>query len=81
MTPEDHQPPTTTPIDPLTIGELITLGEAAKFCDLTQGYLKDIARRGRLRAKKSGHYWLTTQAALEDYLKTKHRGKRTDLAK
>jgi len=81
MTPEDHQPPTTTPIDPLTIGELITLVEAAKLSGLGYEILRAIARKGRLRAKKSGNIWLTTLAAVEEYKNSRHRGSRTDLGK
>ena len=81
MTPEDHQPPTTPPIDPLTIGELITLPEAAELSGLSQALLRDIAQNGRLRAKKYGPVWLTTMAAIQVYKKSRHRGKRTDLGK
>jgi len=79
MTPEDHQPPTTSPIDPLTIGELITLSEAANLSNLSHSYLRDIANSGRLQTKKSGSIRLTTMAAIAEYKRTRHRGKRTDL--
>jgi len=81
MTPEDHQPPTTTPIDPLTIGELITLIEAAELSGLSYGLLRTISRKGRLRAKKYGNTWLTTMASVEEYKNSRHRGSRTDLGK
>ncbi|NWJ98977.1 MAG: hypothetical protein HXX20_24840 [Chloroflexi bacterium] len=81
MTPEDHQPPTTTPIDPLTIGELITLLEAAELSGLGYALLRRISGKGRLRAKKYGNTWLTTLAAVEEYKKSRHRGSRTDLGK
>jgi hypothetical protein len=71
----------TPPIDPLTIDELITLPEAAKLSGLSHGLLKDIAQSGRLRAKKYGRAWVTTLAAIEEYKKSRHRGKRTDLGK
>ncbi len=67
--------------DPLTIGELISLGEAAKLSGFSHVYLKDIAQSGRLRAKKIGRFWVTTLAAVEEYKETRHRGKRTDLDK
>lgn len=57
--------------DPLTIGELISLSEAAKLSGLTQDYLKKIAQTGRLRAKKIGRNWVTTQAAVDQYKKTR----------
>ncbi|NWJ98994.1 MAG: helix-turn-helix domain-containing protein [Chloroflexi bacterium] len=81
MTPEDHQPPTTTPIDPLTIGQLITLSEAAKLSGLGHNRLRRISEEGRLRARKSGNTWLTTLASVEEYKNSRHRGSRTDLGK
>lgn len=75
------QPVQPNALDPLTIGELISLAEAAQFSGITQSYLKQIAERGRLRAKKIGRNWVTTQAAVEEYKKSRHRGKRTDLDK
>jgi len=57
----------TSPIDPLTIGELISLAEAAQLSGFSHGYLRDIADSGRLRAKKIGRNWTTTLAAVEAY--------------
>lgn len=54
--------------DPLTVGELISLQEAAEYAGLTKGSLHDYIRRGRLRAKKIGAQWVTTRAAIDDYL-------------
>ena len=61
----DHTP------DPLAVGELISLAQAAEIADLSQRYLGIIAASGRLRAKKIGRNWVTTQAAVEEYLKTR----------
>ena len=61
----------TSPIDPLTIGELISLTEAADFSGLSAEYLRTIAVKGRLRAKRVGTQWATTKTAVEDYLKTR----------
>jgi hypothetical protein len=69
------------PIDPLTIGELITLPEAAQLSGLSHALLRDIVGKGRLRAKKYGPMWLTTMAAIEEYKNSRHQGKRTDLGK
>jgi hypothetical protein len=79
MSQEDNEP--TSPIDPLTIGELITMSEASKLSGLSAALLRDIAQNGRLRTKKSGSIWLTTLAAIEEYKNSRHRGKRTDLGK
>lgn len=54
--------------DPLSIGELITLQEAAKYASLSPDSLQSYIRRGRLKAKKRGWMWFTTQAALDEYL-------------
>ena len=35
---------------------------------LTQEHLALLARRGRLKARKVGRDWLTTKAAVEEYL-------------
>ncbi|NTU85865.1 MAG: helix-turn-helix domain-containing protein [Chloroflexales bacterium] len=62
--PDDNQ----EPIDPLTVGELIALAEAAEYAGLTSGSLKDYIKRGRLKAKKIGPLWVTTRAAVDEYL-------------
>jgi excisionase family DNA binding protein len=63
--PENNDQP--TPIDPLTIGELITIPEAAKLSGFSQTYLRDIVRKKRLKAKKVGRDWVTTLTAIEEY--------------
>ena len=70
-----------TPRDPLAIGELMTLAEAAEYAGLHRDTLHNYAKRGRLKAKKIGKFWVTTQAAIDEYLSsrslenipTKHR--------
>jgi excisionase family DNA binding protein len=61
----------TEPIDPLTIGELISLAEAGKYCGLSKHSLLTYARNGRLRAKKIGSQWVTTQAAVDEYMSSR----------
>lgn len=58
--------------DPLTIGELITLQQAAEYCGLAKSSLHNYAKQGRLRAKKVGLYWVTTCAAVDEYLQSRH---------
>lgn len=48
MSDENSSSPT-NPIDPLTVGELISLAEAAKLSGFS---IRDIAQRRRLKAKK-----------------------------
>ena len=56
------------PVDPLTVSELITLQEAAAYCQLQAESLQEYAKNGRLRAKKMGRFWVTTRAAVDEYL-------------
>jgi excisionase family DNA binding protein len=48
--------------------ELISLIEAARRYGLSVQYLRDIARSGRLTARKIGRDWLTTPQDVEVYL-------------
>jgi excisionase family DNA binding protein len=59
------------PVDPLSVGELISLAEAAEYAGLTKGSLLIYARNGRLRAKKLGSQWVTTRAAVDTYLSSR----------
>jgi len=58
--------------DPQT-SELITLKEAAEYSGLSADYLRDLARKGRLRASKVGMQWLTTRRAVNNYLATRQK--------
>ena len=63
----DHDD-TPQPVDPLTVGELITLAEAAEYAGLDKGSIHNYVKRGRLKARKRGWMWFTTQAAVDEYL-------------
>jgi len=65
MTNDETNTPET---DPLTIGELISLQDAAGYAGLSRDSLQGYIRRGRLKAKKIGSQWVTTQAAVDQYL-------------
>ena len=56
------------PRDPLTVGELITLQQAAEYSGLNKRSLNDYIKRGRLKAKRVGLFWLTTRTAVDEYL-------------
>ncbi len=58
--------------DPLTVGELITLQQAAEYAGLTKRSLNDYIKRGRLKAKRVGLFWLTTHAAIDEYLTSRN---------
>ncbi len=58
--------------DPLAVGELISLQDAAEYADITKEALRNYVRRGRLRARKLGSQWVTTRAAIDEYLASRH---------
>ena len=69
----DPPAPPAPPDDPLEA--VITLGEAARRCGLAAHTLTLQAERGRLRARKMGHTWITTPYWLEAYLAAHARRK------
>ncbi len=56
------------PPDPLTVGDLISLQEAGKYAGLSKNSLLVYIRNQRLTAKKIGSQWVTTRAAIDEYL-------------
>jgi hypothetical protein len=54
--------------DPLSVGELISLQQAAEYSGLEKSTLHNYARRSRLKAKRLGPIWVTTRAAIDEYL-------------
>jgi excisionase family DNA binding protein len=58
--------------DPLTVGELITLQEAAEYAGLSKESVHSYVKRGRLKAKKRGWMWFTTRAAVDEYLSSRN---------
>ena len=57
--------------DPLTIGELITLQEAAEYAGLSKESIHSYVKKGRLNARKRGWMWFTTRAAVDAYLQSR----------
>jgi len=51
----------------------ITLAEAAEIYGFHPNYLAELARKGRLKARKSGGVWLTTPADLEDFIASRQK--------
>ena len=49
-------------------GRYISLSEAATEFGISHPHLKLLARKGRLRAFKIGKNWVTTRAAVAEYL-------------
>ena len=58
--------------DPLSIGELITLEEAAEYAGLSKESIHSYVKKGRMKAKKRGWMWFTTHTAVDDYLRSRH---------
>lgn len=75
----EPEPPPPSPllpapqVDPLTIGDLISLQQAADYAGLTKETLRNYVARGRLRAKRLGYQWVTTRAAVDEYLESRRR--------
>jgi hypothetical protein len=49
--------------------ELIPLSEAAAISGFTPDHVGLLARTGRLKARKIGRNWVTTRAAVEEYMR------------
>jgi hypothetical protein len=49
--------------------EPISLSDAAAISGLSMKHLGLLARRGRLRARKIGRNWVTTKAAVAEYVR------------
>lgn len=53
--------------------ELITLAQSAERYGFTHLYLRELARKGRMKAKKVGSIWLTTPADVEKFIRSRKR--------
>jgi excisionase family DNA binding protein len=53
--------------------ELITLAQAAERYGFTHLYLRELARKGRMKAKKVGSIWLTSPADVEEFIRSRKR--------
>jgi len=51
-----------------SLGDLISLREAAKISGLSQPHLSLLIRQGKLWGEKIGRNWVTTKQAIRDYL-------------
>lgn len=47
---------------------LISLAEAAEICGLAQDYLRRLVRTGKMWGIKIGRNWVTSEAAVKEYL-------------
>ena len=53
--------------------ELITLSQAAEISGFSVGYLRILAERGRLKAKKIGVQWFTTPGDINIFIKSREK--------
>ncbi len=53
--------------------QLISLPEASEIYGLSHSYLRALAQKGRLDAKKVGNSWVTTPQAVEDYIRSRQK--------
>ena len=52
---------------------LISLPEAAKLYGFNPKYLAQLANRGRLNARKIGHFWVTTPDDMEVFIRSRQK--------
>jgi len=52
---------------------LISLAEASEIYGFNPQYLSELARKGRLQARKLGDIWVTTPADVEEYIRSRKR--------
>ncbi|OGI43780.1 MAG: hypothetical protein A2637_07350 [Candidatus Muproteobacteria bacterium RIFCSPHIGHO2_01_FULL_65_16] len=53
--------------------DLLTLSQAAKAYGYSSDYLRRLAEKGRLRADKLGHQWLTTSEDVRNFLVSREK--------
>jgi hypothetical protein len=52
---------------------LISLADAAAIYGLSRVYLSQLAQKGRLKAQKIANAWVTTPAAVEEYIRSRSK--------
>jgi hypothetical protein len=61
------------------IGTLVSVSRIAKQTPYSPDFLRQLARNGKLRAYKLNRDWMTTPAAVIDYLKNQEQRHEHDL--
>ncbi len=51
--------------------QLISMAEAGEIYDFHPDYLRELARRERLKAQRVDRFWLTTRANVEEYIRSR----------
>jgi excisionase family DNA binding protein len=72
--PEEHQEqnPGELENEP-RLDELLSLSEAAKQTEISASHLRLLVRRNEVWGMKMGRNWVTTKAAVEQYLAQEHK--------
>jgi hypothetical protein len=52
---------------------LISMAEAAQIYGFAQPYLAELARKGRLKARKMGKFWVTTPQNVEEFIRSRQQ--------
>ena len=52
---------------------LISLPDAAEIYGFNARYLSELAKKGRLKAQKIGHSYVTTPADVEEYIQSRKK--------
>jgi hypothetical protein len=60
---------------PDELADILTMVEAGALCGLSPHTLSQQAEKGKLRARKVGHTWITTRRCLAAYLEQHARRK------
>ena len=55
------------------LDELLSLSEAAKQTEISASHLRLLVRRNEVWGMKMGRNWVTTKAAVEQYLAQEHK--------
>jgi excisionase family DNA binding protein len=53
--------------------DLLTLSQAAEVYGYSGDYLRRLAEKGRLKARKLGRNWLTTSSDVEAFIESRER--------
>ncbi len=68
-------------VSAISASDLISLSRASEISGIRHECLRVFAQRGRIKAVKIGSDWMTTPAALEEYMNTPRRRGRPPLIK
>ena len=72
--PEEHQEQNSGELEnEPRLDELLSLSEAAKQTEISASHLRLLVRRNEVWGMKMGRNWVTTKAAVEQYLAQEHK--------